>query len=158
MFGKKEVDVTKVNTVIGPGTKLDGLLESSASIRIDGQFNGEIKTDGNVTIGKDGTIHADIHAENVTLDGHVQGNLFVRQHLFLAASSHVDGDIEAASFEMEQGAVFNGKSIMKKMAQQDTQQESPAPPKNDSTQEGGKEPKQNNEKEQKKNKMGAKKS
>jgi cytoskeletal protein CcmA (bactofilin family) len=109
---EKKPQVDKVNTVIGNGTKVEGKIISASSVRIDGELVGEVKADGNVIIGKKGRLKGDIHALNVTIEGQVEGNISAADGIQLVTTCHVQGDVMAQSFEIEKGAIFNGKSIM----------------------------------------------
>jgi cytoskeletal protein CcmA (bactofilin family) len=48
---KEEVNFEKVETLIGSGTHMQGVISSQGTIRIDGSFTGEIKSQGDVVIG-----------------------------------------------------------------------------------------------------------
>jgi cytoskeletal protein CcmA (bactofilin family) len=109
---EKKPQVDKVNTVIGTGTKVEGKIVSASSVRIDGELVGEIRAEGNVIIGKKGRLKGDIHALNVTIEGSIEGNISAADGLHLVATCHVQGDVMAHAFEIEKGAVFNGKSTM----------------------------------------------
>lgn len=112
MVWEKKPQVDKVNTVIGNGTKVEGRIVSASSVRIDGELVGEIRAEGNVIIGKSGRLKGDIHALNVTIEGHIEGNISATEGLHLVATCHVHGDVLAHAIEIEKGAVFNGKSTM----------------------------------------------
>lgn len=112
MLGKNKVPDT-VNTVIGKDTTFEGTIQCSSSIRIDGEFIGNIKVQGNVLIGKDAKVKGDIFAHSVTLEGYHEGNISVEDNIFLASTSKLYGDIAYKSIEMERGAIFNGNSETK---------------------------------------------
>ncbi|MDQ0338805.1 cytoskeletal protein CcmA (bactofilin family) [Caldalkalibacillus uzonensis] len=113
MLGKNAQE-EKVNTLIGKGTRLEGKIVSSSSLRLDGELVGEIQTEGNITLGKEGNVHGNLYAKNITIEGRIEGNLCAKKHIYLSSSAQVLGDITAESLEMEKGATFNGKSTMGK--------------------------------------------
>jgi len=111
LLGKKS-PIDKVNTVIGAGTKLEGKINTKNSIRIDGELYGEINVEGHVVIGKTGFVQGDIYSTSLTIEGTSEGNVYITESIHLASTCHLTGDINAGSIEMEQGAIFNGKSCM----------------------------------------------
>lgn len=111
MLAKKQ-DVEKIHTTLGKGTKIEGKLSSEHSLRIDGHVTGEIYSDANVLIGRDGYVNGNIEALSVVSEGHIDGNIKAKEHAVLIVGSVLNGDIYAASLEMEKGALFNGQSRM----------------------------------------------
>jgi cytoskeletal protein CcmA (bactofilin family) len=79
VFGKGK-DKTKaspekeIETIIGPTANFRGTIRSRGSIRIDGVFEGVIETAGNLIIGDQAKILADIVANNVLAADAVQGH------------------------------------------------------------------------------------
>ncbi|WP_202079166.1 bactofilin family protein [Caldalkalibacillus salinus] len=111
MLSKKQ-QTDRVNTVIGHGTSIEGKIKSTSSIRIDGEFVGEIQTEGNVLIGKEGQVRGNIEAANVTAEGHILGNMTVRHTIQLVKGCQIEGDMISETIEVEKGAYFNGRSTM----------------------------------------------
>lgn len=99
-------------TVIGTGVVVRGNLVSESDITCDGTLTGKIKTAGDVTIGMNGRITADIEAANVSVAGAVTGNILAAGIATIRETGHVEGDIRAQSLSISSGAVFIGRSIM----------------------------------------------
>jgi len=128
MFGKKEsktsVGVVNVGekrgrfdgmeTVIGNNTIIKGEIDSTGTVRIDGRVEGKIKTDGDVIIGGDGEVKADIFSKNVVIGGKVEGNIEAKDRLEVSSTGKLVGNIRANSLKIDEGAVFIGKSEMLK--------------------------------------------
>lgn len=117
MFSKKNQTVKEnktntIDTVIGQGTSVTGTLTSSSSVRIDGEWQGDVHVEGSLTIGQTGSIEGQITAKNIVVEGSVVGNIFTEEHLHLSSSARVNGDIQSFSLEIESGAHFEGKSTM----------------------------------------------
>lgn len=111
MLGKK-TKIDTVNTVLGPGTKMEGQISSKSSIRIDGEFKGDITTEGIVHVGKDGIIYGNIKAKKLTNAGFIEGNIYADEQIHLVKDCHVKGDLTSPAIEIENGALFNGRSSM----------------------------------------------
>jgi len=120
MFGKKDND-TKQNLkiavngpaipcYIAPDCEIKGSFISKGNARIDGQIEGTIKVDGDLTIGQNAIIKADIEAQNVSIAGEVRGNVKTRNLLEIGSSAKLYGDIVVKQLKIEQGARFVGSS------------------------------------------------
>lgn len=105
--------VTGAETVIGTGVVVQGNLNSEADIIIDGQLTGDIKTEGNVTIGVNAQIHANIQATNVSVAGNLTGNITASGEASIGETGTVKGDIRASGIAITSGGAFIGRSIMK---------------------------------------------
>jgi cytoskeletal protein CcmA (bactofilin family) len=113
-------------TVVGQGAKLEGTVVSAGSLRIDGQVKGQITAEGDVMLAPQSQVEADIRAQNVVVAGRFKGSIAVKGRAELARGGRVDGDITAKTLVVEEGAVFQGQSIMD---QQAAPQAPPSPPK-----------------------------
>ncbi len=108
-----------VETVLGKTTVLKGELSSDGSIRIDGVFEGCVKSQGDIFIGPGGKIRADLVARNVTISGSVTGNVSVEEKLELLVGATLIGDIKVKKLVIEEGAEFKGASEARKEAEID---------------------------------------
>lgn len=82
------------------------------NLRINGKFEGTLTTRGNLIIGKDAQVKANIIGESIVIAGQVNGNIKATQKLELSSTAQVIGDVEIARLAIEDGAVFNGKCKM----------------------------------------------
>lgn len=108
-------------TIVGHGAKLEGTIVSAGSLRIDGQVKGQINADGDVMLSPQCQVEADIRAENVAIAGRFKGNIVVKGKAELARGGRVDGNITSKTLTIEEGAVFQGQSIMDQQAAQASQ-------------------------------------
>lgn len=110
--GKPAVPADKIENVIGASASFNGHLTADGGIRIDGTFQGVVETAGNVIVGQDGQVMADITARNVSVAGLVKGNITASGRLEILSTGRVLGDINVASLMIDQGGVFRGQSMM----------------------------------------------
>ena len=99
-------------TVLGPGARLEGTIESAGSLRIDGQVKGQVNADGDVVLSPQSQVEADIRAENATIGGQFKGNIQVKGKAELARGGRIDGNITCRSLVVQEGGIFNGQSQM----------------------------------------------
>jgi cytoskeletal protein CcmA (bactofilin family) len=99
-------------TIIGTGVVIEGKLSSTGDVRIDGNVKGDIKANGNVTVGETGEVDGQIYAEVITLGGKVLGSINAKDKLVLESKASLKGDIVTKILVVEAGAKFDGKSSM----------------------------------------------
>jgi cytoskeletal protein CcmA (bactofilin family) len=97
---------------IDQGSCFEGKLKFKDTVRIDGQFAGEITSENTLVVGETGLIEADIHSQTVIVSGTIHGNVWAAKRVVLHKTARVDGDVETPSLVMEEGAVLNGKLDM----------------------------------------------
>ncbi len=102
----------RIATIIGPDARFSGHLETDGGIRIDGLCEGSVEAAGNVIVGEQGRVLADIKAENVSVSGAVKGKIVAEDRLEILSTGKVWGDISVASFLIEEGGFFRGQSLM----------------------------------------------
>jgi cytoskeletal protein CcmA (bactofilin family) len=98
-----------INSTIGEGSVFEGKFYISGSLRIDGKFEGEIKTDEELVVGENGRVKTDIFAKSVVIAGTVIGNITAENEVRLLESAKVLGDITAPSISIQRGVVSQGK-------------------------------------------------
>ncbi|NLM37742.1 MAG: polymer-forming cytoskeletal protein [Firmicutes bacterium] len=98
----------KIDTLIGKDSAFTGNIESTGTIRIDGKFEGEIITKGDLVIGESGVVQGKIKAENITIAGKVHGEVEAAGKLELVPTGNLEGEAKMALLVVEEGAVFQG--------------------------------------------------
>lgn len=103
----------ELNSIIGRGTWIQGDMKVQNSVRVDGKVIGNIQATDTVVIGKEGEVEGNVQAKHVFLAGKVRGNIHVPGKVALETKAVVLGDIKASRLVIDEGALFNGKCIMK---------------------------------------------
>jgi cytoskeletal protein CcmA (bactofilin family) len=96
-------------TVLGPDVSIKGELTFEKAVRLQGKFEGEVRTGGILHVDREATMTGDVKAGNVRVDGTVRGNLHAAGRIELKESSDHEGDLTAAKLVVEEGAVFKGQ-------------------------------------------------
>ncbi len=107
----------KVSTVIGKDTSFNGTIKAKGLIRIDGEMDGEIETQGDVVIGESGRVCLDVKARNVAIAGRFEGTLEAEGKLEIKSSGIIIGSVKTNGLLVDDGAVFSGSV---EMSQKDT--------------------------------------
>jgi len=99
-------------SILSEGVKFKGKLSTNGNVRIDGEFDGEIVVNGNLTLGEKSKGKGSIKATNITSGGSVNGSLESTEKLVLEATAKIEGDISAKILVINEGASFKGTSNM----------------------------------------------
>jgi excisionase family DNA binding protein len=97
---------------------MDASMQGSLTFRdpvnlcINGKFEGSLDTKGNLTIGENAQVHANITGENIIVSGKVFGNILASNSLKLTATAYVMGDVSMPRLNITEGAVLQGKCRM----------------------------------------------
>lgn len=93
---------------IGAGSIFHGRLYVTGSIRIEGKFQGEIHTDGEVMIGPTGQAKTDIATSRVVVSGTFIGNIDAKEEVYVTQTGKVLGSITTPKLTLEPGVVTSG--------------------------------------------------
>ncbi|MFZ0337622.1 MAG: polymer-forming cytoskeletal protein, partial [Terracidiphilus sp.] len=101
------------------------------SLYIDGKVEGSISLPGNrVTIGRNGTVGANVTAREVVVMGKVRGNVSASDRVDIRAEGALSGDVAAARISIEDGAFFKGGIDIRKADAKPTQPHAGSAPNN----------------------------
>jgi cytoskeletal protein CcmA (bactofilin family) len=99
-------------TVLSNQIKLEGRLQSTSNIRFDGEINGDLTTEGDLSVGEHGRVKGNVSGRNVVVGGSIQGNVSTSGRLEILASGKVFGDIVVGSLIIDEGGILRGKSAV----------------------------------------------
>ncbi|MBF0274851.1 MAG: polymer-forming cytoskeletal protein [Nitrospinae bacterium] len=102
----------EINTFLSEGTSFEGKMKFSGIIRIDGNFNGEIKSEDTLIIGENAHIKARVEVGHTIIYGKVEGDIFSENKIEMKKSAQVFGSIHTHALDIENGALFEGNCIM----------------------------------------------
>lgn len=105
-------EISSSSNVIGKGTTIDGNIETSGNIRIEGKVVGNIKSRAKIALGNGSQVDGNITAQNADIEGHVKGKIDIQDLLVLKATAVIAGDISTGKLVIEPGATFNGSCKM----------------------------------------------
>jgi cytoskeletal protein CcmA (bactofilin family) len=122
----KTVSAPVEQATIGRSLVIKGELSGSEALYIDGRIEGKISLpDNRVTIGRNGTVQANITAREVVVMGKVSGNIECSDRVDIRSEGSVTGDVSTVRISVEDGAVLKGgievRSSERKQAQPQAQ-------------------------------------
>jgi cytoskeletal protein CcmA (bactofilin family) len=98
-----------VNSTIGEGSIFEGKFYISGSLRIDGKFEGEIRTDEELVVGETGKVKTNIDAKSVVIAGTVIGNIKADEEVRLLETGRLLGDINTPTLTIQRGVIAQGQ-------------------------------------------------
>jgi cytoskeletal protein CcmA (bactofilin family) len=101
----------KIETVIGPNCRMNGILQSDGGIRIEGMFDGQIMTTGNLVIADTAKVIAEVQAYNVVISGSIKGNITANR-VEITETGKLWGDLNVNSMLLNEGAYLRGQTNM----------------------------------------------
>lgn len=99
-------------TTVAAGTNWNGVLKSSADIRVEGAFDGDIETARTLHIAATASVNANVRAAIVIVAGHLDGQVDCSERLEVLPSGRVSGQITAGAIVVKEGAYLGGQLRM----------------------------------------------
>jgi cytoskeletal protein CcmA (bactofilin family) len=114
--GKKQKAAnTRVDTIIGQQTRIEGDIHFTGGLHVDGHIKGAVMAEAGsasvLTVSENGRIEGDIRVPTVILNGTVSGDVHSGECIELATKARVDGDVYYKLIEMSMGATVNGNLV-----------------------------------------------
>jgi cytoskeletal protein CcmA (bactofilin family) len=97
-----------MSTTLAKDDTLSGTLQVKGGGSILGKFTGRIECDGDLVIGPDAHVEADIRATRLTVSGYVRGNVVAVSRLKIASSGRLEGDARVGALVVHEGGVHSG--------------------------------------------------
>lgn len=132
-FSSNQNSYTPVKTVgapteqatIGRSLVIKGEISGSESLYVDGKIEGTINlNDNRVTIGRNGSVTANITAREVVIMGKVQGNVTCSDRLDIRSEGSLTGDVVTQRISVEDGAIMKGSIEVKAADQKNNKHQS----------------------------------
>ncbi len=110
MFGKKAQPPIK--SLIAQGSRIDGNLQFTEGLRIDGEVFGNITATSEessiLVISEEAVVEGEIRADHVIINGTVRGPVYAFELLELQPKAHIKGEVHYRALEMHRGAIIAG--------------------------------------------------
>src|SRR5579871_3071556 len=100
---------TSKNT-LASDVEIKGNLKFAGELAFDGKLEGEINSDGVLTLGDSAVVNGNINAQSVVVRGKVTGNISAKEKIEIKTKAELFGDIRAAKLVVEEGVTFVGKT------------------------------------------------
>jgi len=95
-------------TVLARDDMLSGKLVLKGQGQVLGNFSGEIECDGDLLVGPDAHVEADIKGNRITISGLVRGNVIAASRLKITTTGRLEGDATVGALVVQEGGVHYG--------------------------------------------------
>ena len=114
MFGSKRSVPKEIGSLVGAGTVINGDIEFTGGLRIDGTVQGSVRCSdgekgGMLVVSETGVVEGEVHAAHLVVAGRINGPVTASELVELQPKARVDGDVRYRALEMHHGAVVEGR-------------------------------------------------
>jgi len=110
MFGKRSNSTSSNTTIIGRGARFTGTLELEGDVHIEGQCDGTIRAQAQLSVGPHGSVSGEISGSVVVIAGRVEGTAIAKETLHILNSGSLQGDVFYGRLQVDPGGVIDGSS------------------------------------------------
>ena len=107
-----KADGATLNGFIDKGSHFQGDLSFEETFRIDGRFEGRIRSGSDLIVGEGAEVSAEIEVERISVNGTLRGSVQASGRIELLARARVNADLVTPSLRIEEGAFFQGSCQM----------------------------------------------
>jgi|SRR5450631_2090065 cytoskeletal protein CcmA (bactofilin family) len=115
MFKRKPSKQPQIDTLISAKTRINGDVEFSGGLHLDGYINGNVRgdlsTDATLSVSEAGGIEGSVSVSHIVLNGLVKGDIEATGRVDLGEKARVWGNVYYAAIETAVGAQINGKLL-----------------------------------------------
>lgn len=101
---ERDLGETRIAGLIDVGSEFKGELAFKGSFRIEGSFQGTIKSDSLLIIGEKGKVEADVSVGQIVINGEIRGTVQAKERVEIHGRGRVYGTIIAPKLVVEEGA------------------------------------------------------
>jgi len=111
---KPEIKGSKTVTIVAEGVTIEGKINSPGSTRIDGTVKGELISDKEIIIGKEGKVNATVQTQNAVIAGTFNGEMNATGEVEISSTGKFIGTLiqKDALLTITKGGLFKGESII----------------------------------------------
>lgn len=91
---------------------IKGDFSSRSDVRVDGQLDGTIYSEGRIVVGETAVLKGRLLCSNVDFWGRMDGDLYVKDVLSIKGTAVINGNIHVRKLQVEMGAQVNGSCKM----------------------------------------------
>jgi cytoskeletal protein CcmA (bactofilin family) len=102
----------EITAFLGQGTSFSGRLMFEGTVRIDGNFVGDIYTRDTLIIGPEARIRAQIDADTVVIAGVVEGEIRALSRIEIQSTGVLRGQVVSPVLKIDEGGMFEGRTQM----------------------------------------------
>ena len=103
-----------LKSTITPTTIISGEIQGQNDLSLEGQLTGTIEIHGLFFVSRTGNFNGEASAENMIIEGRIEGQIKASAKVEIRSSGHVQGNIVCQEIVIAEGAFLDGKIKTKK--------------------------------------------
>lgn len=116
MFGgKASKPQTRIDSLIGDGTTVEGNVIFNGGLRIDGRVKGNVlagdEQPSTLVLSERARVEGEIRVSHAVINGTVIGPVYATEYVELQPKCNVTGDVHYRTLEIQLGAVVQGRLV-----------------------------------------------
>lgn len=108
---------SRIDTLIGKGSRIDGNLRYKGGLHVDGEIHGNVHaeegSESMLSLSQHGVIRGEVKVPHISINGTVEGDVHAEKRLELGAEARITGDVYYNLIQIAVGATVNGKLVHK---------------------------------------------
>ena len=113
-FDEHVIERGQLTALLDLGSSFEGRLTFEGTVRIGGEFKGEIFTKDTLVINPGAKVEAQVEADVVIISGDLTGHVFARRRVIMHPPAVFKGTVTSPSLRIDEGVMFEGASYMPK--------------------------------------------
>jgi excisionase family DNA binding protein len=107
-MAKKPQDIQE--KILDVDASMQGTIsfKDPVNLRINGSFEGKLDTRGNLTIGENAKVTANIHGDSIVIAGKVSGDVIATKSLAILGTATLKGNLTTPRLSIGEGAILQG--------------------------------------------------
>ncbi len=110
----EKVSSTEVIGFIGKGMRVEGKLCFDYTVRVEGEFKGEIDAAGNLVVGEGGLVEGNVKVDTAIITGLLKGEIEAEKRVEIQFPGRIVGTVRTPNLIIGDGGVLEGNSVMLK--------------------------------------------
>ncbi len=109
---KKDQGSGEIEGFLDEGTSFSGEVSFHDTLRIDGKFEGVVRSGNTLVIGESADVNAEVDVAVVTVSGRLRGQVRARERVELHPTARAECSLECKVLVVHEGAKFDGQCAM----------------------------------------------
>jgi len=105
-----------LNGFLDRGSLLQGELTFEETFRIDGRFEGTIRSGSELILGDSAEVNAEIYVRRLSVNGTLRGSVDASERIEILSRARVFADLHTPLLKVEEGAFLEGRCQMEEKA------------------------------------------
>lgn len=109
---KKDQGSGELEGFLDEGTSFSGDVSFHDTLRIDGKFEGAVRSGKMLVIGESADVNAEIDVAIVSVSGRLRGSVRASERIELLPTAHAECSLDCKVLVVHEGARFDGQCAM----------------------------------------------